>query len=43
MSPEPRLSSRWPSFWQHFAWTTQATFVGIREADGHIKIQPDNP
>lgn len=38
-----RLSSRWPSFWQHFAWTTQATFVGIREADGHIKIQPDNP
>lgn len=38
-----RLSSKWPSFWQHFAWTTQATFVGIREADGHIKIQPDNP
>ena len=38
-----RLSSRWPSFWQHFAWTTQATFVGIREADGHINIQPDNP
>jgi hypothetical protein len=38
-----RLSSKWPSFWQHFSWTTQATFVGIREADGHIKIQPDNP
>jgi hypothetical protein len=38
-----KLSSKWPSFWQHFGWTTQATFVGIRGADGHIKVQPDNP
>ena len=35
------LSSKWPSFWQHFDWKTRATFVGIPDASGHIKIQPD--
>jgi hypothetical protein len=37
------LSSQWPSFWQHFRWTTRSTFVGIKDSSGHVKIQPDNP
>lgn len=36
------LSSKWPSFWQHFKWTTRSTFVGIKDSTGHVKIQPDN-
>jgi hypothetical protein len=36
------LESRWRSFWPTFPWTATGTFVSVRDAQGHIQIQPDS-
>lgn len=35
------LRSKWPGIWPIFSWTSDAQFVSIRDASGHMHFVPD--